>query len=67
MCVQRCPVNSYGDNDTRTCLQTCFFNHTIDTRIKFTFADDSTNYCVYKCPQNSWADNFTISCISNCT
>ena len=66
-CVDRCPVASYGDSDTRFCLQYCFNNIVVGNKTKFTFADNSTNFCVYTCPQNRWADNYTVTCTNNCT
>lgn len=67
ICVNQCPSKTYGDNDTRLCLQSCFFGIKINNFSKFTYADDTTNFCVFTCPQYSWADNFTVYCTNLCT
>lgn len=66
-CVKKCPNHTYGDNDTRLCLQTCFFNVTFNAVVKYSYAENVTTFCVYQCPPGSWADNYTYTCVSNCS
>lgn len=61
-CMQSCPSGTYGDNDTRVCLDRCVFQLP-----KFTWADKINNFCVKTCPYSYFADNSTGSCELTCT
>ena len=68
-CVPGCPGGTFGDRDTRLCLDVCFFGRTVGPggTAKYTYADDTTNFCVEKCPRESYADNRTVICTDLCS
>ena len=60
--MQTCPSGTFGDNDTRVCLDSCFFQSP-----KFTWEDRLNNFCVTLCPYGYFADNFTGGCELTCS
>lgn len=60
--MQSCPSGTYGDNDTRVCLDKCVFQ-----KPKFTWKDRLNNFCVTFCPYTYYADNYTGACELTCS
>ena len=54
----RCPNDTFGENNTRQCVENCTFWGT--------FADNSTTFCVDICPQDSFAENNSMRCLAQC-
>lgn len=61
-CEETCPSGTYGDNDTRLCLDFCIFSDP-----KFTWMDRQDNMCVKQCPLGYFSDNITKSCETFCS
>jgi hypothetical protein len=66
-CEHTCPSGSFGDNDTRLCLATCFFGVVFNNITKYSFGENTTKFCLLQCPPGSWADNLTFLCVSQCS
>lgn len=60
--MKSCPDGTFGDNDTRLCLDKCIFQEP-----KYTWQDYVNYFCVTLCPLNYFADNRTFSCEQECT
>lgn len=60
--METCPDNTYGDDDTRICMDKCIFQDP-----KFTWKDKDNNFCVKICPYGYYADNITRSCERTCS
>lgn len=56
-CIEDCPSGTFGDNDTRLCLDRCFFNVNFNGVKKYTWADSVTGFCTKECTKGSFADN----------